>query len=167
MANDIIGSLLLTGRYTALFLFGIMLGSKLEDVRLKLRALPLPLHLGLCIAGAAIHVFMAAHNLIGHGYGDVLEGIFAVYLIGCCVSFPRTEAHMSGRVPQWLGDISYSLYLIHLPVLLGVLYLLNSHLPFAVNMAVAIPAMFASAHLMHVYVEKPSIVIARALAPSR
>ncbi len=55
-------------------------------------------------------------------------------------------------VPQWLGRVSYSLYIIHVPTLMALLVLAG---PEAV--LPGLPAVFASAWVVWRFVEEPSI----------
>jgi peptidoglycan/LPS O-acetylase OafA/YrhL len=55
-----------------------------------------------------------------------------------------------------LGRISYSLYLVHLIVLIGMIYLLAATLPLAVILIFAIFASLGVAHIIYRYVEAPS-----------
>lgn len=56
---------------------------------------------------------------------------------------------------QWLGRVSFSLYLVHLPIILaGVTLLRSVSLPLA--LAVSVAASFVAAELFHRYVEQPS-----------
>lgn len=61
-------------------------------------------------------------------------------------------------VVQWLGRISYSLYLSHLLVIAA----LKFHVP-GVALYVAAPACFAVAHLIWYFIERPSIWLSRRL----
>ena len=54
-----------------------------------------------------------------------------MYLIMLCVAFPKLSLRLSSAPLLWLGDISYSLYLIHAVVLFSIVYLLVGVLPVA------------------------------------
>ncbi|CAI1131472.1 acyltransferase family protein [Serratia quinivorans] len=63
---------------------------------------------------------------------------------------------IGSRIPVWLGDISYSVYLIHTPIILvmgSVLAPLN--LPFAVKFTVFLTLTLVLSHLTHRFFEKP------------
>jgi len=58
-------------------------------------------------------------------------------------------------VAQWLGRVSFSLYLVHLPIILaGVTLLRSVSLPLA--LAVSVAASFVAAELFYRYVEQPA-----------
>ncbi len=78
---------------------------------------------------------------------------------------------LGGRFMQWLGRVSYPLYLIHLHV--GVAIILIgcrlSKTPGAVVLwiTMATGACFLAAHLLHALVERPSLKLASRLRPRR
>jgi peptidoglycan/LPS O-acetylase OafA/YrhL len=77
-------------------------------------------------------------------------------------------AFFNARIVQWLGRISYSTYLCHLPVLYGVLLTLvavgiprGQWMFFATLSAVSIPAILLVSNLMFTFVETPFIKAAK------
>lgn len=86
---------------------------------------------------------------------DWLHLPLSAWLITLCVAGGPFARVMTGRVAQWLGRVSYSLYLIHLPVILAVVH----GLPGAswwVRIAVMIVGALGAAHLLQRYVEQPA-----------
>jgi Predicted acyltransferases len=68
------------------------------------------------------------------------------------------------RAPfQYLGRVSYSLYLVHLPVILAVMHLSYGKVATPILFAASIAASFALAELLYRAVERPSHKIARAI----
>lgn len=47
----------------------------------------------------------------------LLEAAFASLLIGLVAALPASFSYLNAASLRWLGDISYSLYLLHLPIL--------------------------------------------------
>ncbi|MET0975864.1 MAG: hypothetical protein ABWX82_09370, partial [Leifsonia sp.] len=66
------------------------------------------------------------------------------------------------RVFAFLGAISFSLYLVHVPVLIFASYALRA-LPQPVVLLVAVPCAFGIAIAFHRFVERPSHVWSRAV----
>ena len=64
----------------------------------------------------------------------------------------------------WLEDVSYSFYLIHLPVLMALIYVLYPIAPLWLIVSVALPLMLLAGHLMHRAVERPSLRFGRSLS---
>lgn len=59
------------------------------------------------------------------------------------------------KLPAWLGRISYSLYLIHVPIIVGVAHSFP-HAPKAALIAIAVPVSLAVAEVLNRLVEAPS-----------
>ena len=153
VAESVTGALLLTVRYIFFFLLGIMAAAKLHLLKGVGQISPkrqMALFICLVFVGGAL----SYRNLIPHGSVDVLYALIAIYLITACVAFPKFSAHLSGRLFLWLGDISYSLYLIHLPVLLAVFYFLHGRLPLGLMVVIALPVMLIAGHIMHYWIER-------------
>lgn len=89
-----------------------------------------------------------------------LAGAGAAGLILVAIGSPLAERMLSARLPLWLGRISFSLYLVHVPVLASVAYLLGDDMWWLVAL-IAFPASFAIAWLFHVAVETPAHRLAR------
>ncbi len=95
----------------------------------------------------------------------IFTGPYALLLFGC------VGLEKAGRLnlPEWsikLGDMSYALYLVHIPVLLVVGRLLSPYAgPGIADNLVMVPVFLVSclfvAYGVHRWVEKPIIVIAR------
>jgi peptidoglycan/LPS O-acetylase OafA/YrhL len=107
------------------------------------------------------------------GYDDPLptlvEGVAAFFVVGALSSERGRTPILRGRVATWLGDVSYSLYLIHFPVILLTAKLI-SHLSAnawaattsaAVLIAVALPIALFLATLLYRYIELPGIAWGR------
>lgn len=169
VGESLAGTLLLTGRYIVMFLLGVMLAARLD--RIKERFLQAPPMLHAMIFGGMVFIWMVltyTQAMAPHrGYVDVFSGVFTLYLITSCVAFPKVSAMLSGRVCLWLGDISYSLYLIHLPVLMSMFFLLYGHVSLIWIIALSFPAMLIAGHLMHYWIERPSMNLGRMLAQRR
>lgn len=83
-------------------------------------------------------------------------GPAAVALLVLCRHDATAQRLLSARLPVWLGRISYSLYLVHLPVMLATVHALGGTvpLPFALLAAATISIGLASAG--HRFVERPA-----------
>lgn len=89
-----------------------------------------------------------------------LAGAGAALIIVVALGWPVLGAALSRRVPQWLGRVSYSLYLVHAPLLGTLAYLWGSE-QWALIALVGIPASLALAGLFHRLLEAPAQRIAR------
>jgi peptidoglycan/LPS O-acetylase OafA/YrhL len=84
----------------------------------------------------------------------------------------RLTTWLGGPVMGYMGRTSYSLYLVHLPVLTVVLragYKLTGENRWAALLWLALAALccFAAAHLLYVFVEAPSLKLVARFKPGR
>ncbi len=81
---------------------------------------------------------------------------------GCCglmlaaISSPKASAVLRTGALQFLGRISYSLYLVHATVLFTLVHLFYGRLPLAVILGMFLLLSFALSWLFHVAVEMPA-----------
>lgn len=94
----------------------------------------------------------------------VLEGSGACIILSLCLSEVATPSFLLGSTTAFLGRISYSLYLTHMLVLVGVIRLMNGHASPSIGIVVSIVLVFPVAVAFHRWVERPSSVLARHLA---
>ncbi len=85
------------------------------------------------------------------------------FLTGAALSrFKFRFRPLETRAPQWLGKISYSLYLSHMPVLSALLVAFGRP-----GVALGVPLVFGAAWLMWKYVEAPSITLSRRIGRAK
>jgi peptidoglycan/LPS O-acetylase OafA/YrhL len=84
-----------------------------------------------------------------------LTPIGALGLVACAVGFGPVVGGLSMRVPQWLGKVSFSLYLTQLPILLALVYLLGDKNWMLVGI-IGVPVDLGAAYLFFRFVEAPS-----------
>lgn len=88
----------------------------------------------------------------------------AVLITALAFAQPRLRALLELPLCLYLGRISYSLYLVHLPVILAVLYGLHDDLPLWALFGIAVAGSFVLAELLYRLVERPSHLLARWIA---
>ncbi|MEW6590674.1 MAG: acyltransferase [Pseudomonadota bacterium] len=124
------------------------------------------------IGGAALASLMISHELLDHiGVTEsVLRptciGLIMTLLVGAAV-FGGAPHVFEWSVARWLGRISYSLYLIHIPLIYPAAKL--THLlegSFALFLLIYTTLVLAVSHLMHVLVEQPFLNLKSRMAPS-
>ncbi len=125
------------------------------------------------LAGVSIMVLIGAPN-----YGDVFHLVVAVALVVLALSFRGFEKFFSSRVPVYLGKISFSLYLIHVPILCsatGVIYRMTEMvMPYPASAIttslLTIALCIATAHVFYEYADKQGVIVggklAKAVQPS-
>lgn len=160
------GTFLFTGRYMILFMLGIIMAQRINGLKALMQSLSLKSHIAALSFLAAIWLVLAYKELeISHsGAVDVFCGVCAMYLIALCVTFPKLSRRLSVPPLLWLGNISYSLYLIHMPVMLGLFYLLYRSVSLPIMLAIALSASLLAAQLMYHWIELPSQMLGRKLS---
>jgi peptidoglycan/LPS O-acetylase OafA/YrhL len=160
MADTVLGTFLLVAYYVSYFLVGILIAVKMEDLVRVMRAVPVWLH-GVIVAGilGMPYGVLKAHFLVGEmWYGGV-----ACYLILACIAFSKVDAFLCRAPLQWLGRVSYSLYLIHLPVLLAAVYGLHDYMPLWMILTLCVPVILVLSAAVHRWVEVPAMALGQRL----
>jgi peptidoglycan/LPS O-acetylase OafA/YrhL len=142
------------------------------------------LSLKLSIAGLTLLLFrftwLAIRNghpvplYIGYLYPVplLIEGVAAFFVVGALASEHGRVHFLRTRAAVWLGNISYSLYLIHFPVAILVTKLLSRIfsdgtspvVATAILLALALPVSFAISFLIYRFIEIPFIALGKRLS---
>ena len=154
-------TLLWTAHVVPYFVTGILLSKHRVWISLWLRRMPSILR--LCLFGAAFAIFCMPPGF-GSAKENILYVIAAAIMIVLAIDSRGLRRLLESSVPQYLGRISYSLYLIHLPIMLVLVPALIDRLPFALLVVVVVAVSLAAASVMHVAVEIPSIKLGSTLA---
>ncbi|MEC5180494.1 acyltransferase family protein [Arthrobacter sp. CG_A4] len=141
--------------YLPIFAIGAILGTERDRIRELTQSWP-PL---AWFVVAAAGLFLA--NAEWTSPGQPIAAVEAVVTVGSVlivvlfVSCRSAKRLGDAAVAQWLGRVSFSLYLVHLPIILaGVTLLRAVSLPLA--LAVSVAASFLAATLFYRYVEQPA-----------
>ncbi|KRE78207.1 hypothetical protein ASG71_09860 [Arthrobacter sp. Soil763] len=141
--------------YLPIFAIGAILGVERDRIRELTGAWPRLVWLPLTAAGLLLA------NAEWLSPAKPVKGVEALITVGATllvlVFLLCGPAKKLGdtAAAQWLGRISFSLYLVHLPIILAAVTLLRSvSLPLA--LAVAVVLCFAAAELFFRYVEQPA-----------
>lgn len=82
------------------------------------------------------------------------------YVIAAFAS-PTLVRLLNGGVVSWLGKVSYSLYLVHLPILLTLVHLFSGQVPLPFLLAATVVISLIAAALSYRWVESPAIGFGR------
>ena len=141
--------------YLPVFAIGAVLGAERERIGELTRRWPRFVWFFVAAAG----IFLANAEWISPE--QPVPGVEAVVTLGSTlivllfVSCGSAKRLGDTAAAQWLGRVSFSLYLVHLPIILACVTLLRSvSLPLA--LAVAVAASLVAAELFYRYVEQPS-----------
>jgi peptidoglycan/LPS O-acetylase OafA/YrhL len=110
----------------------------------------------------ASHIFLFAipSTSVGGHVLNALVGAGAAGTILCAIGFPAIRNTLNRRVPQFLGRISFSLYLVHVPIIATLTYLFGEQLWWLVAL-IGIPLSIGVAVLFVRFIEGPSQRLAR------
>jgi peptidoglycan/LPS O-acetylase OafA/YrhL len=148
-----LGSTLTTLHFVNCFLVGALLALRGKPVQTRLARLP-----GWVMAG----LWVAAILLLGPSI-DYTSTLGAALLMALAIGSPRARRVLEVSPLLWLGRVSYSLDLIHVPVLLVVIHGLHGLLPLEALLPLAILLALPAAEAMNRWVEQPAIALARRL----
>jgi peptidoglycan/LPS O-acetylase OafA/YrhL len=99
---------------------------------------------------------------------EYFQGAAATLLMLVAISSARTGRVLKHSVARFFGDISYSLYLWHVPVLIATIKLLGaSSLPLAVVMLIGLSLAVLVSLLSFRLIERPFMALGKALTSKR
>lgn len=110
--------------------------------------------------GHVAAAFLAVVGLAGVGT-DHATLMASALLIWLALRPGPIQGALKHPLLAWLGTVSFSLYLVHLPVLAFCFHTLHGRLPVAAICALSIAAAFPAAHAFYAFVEQPAQRLAR------
>jgi peptidoglycan/LPS O-acetylase OafA/YrhL len=147
--------------YLPVFMMGTLMASRLEAIQewaarrgkaFWIATLSASL---LCMVASQVFMFAAPPSSIAGGLLWSLVGAGAAGVILCAIGFGSVRNFLNFRVNQFLGRISFSLYLIHVPIIATLAFVLGDAQWWLVGI-VGLPLSLAAATVFHRFVEVPS-----------
>ncbi len=159
---------LATLHYASIFVLGALLAQNLTRVSTWFSNLDLPGRISLCVSSFLLFTYardVETSTRAGAWLEDwgVIAGALGLVILS--LNSPSLIRFLKYRAIQWLGKISYSTYLIHLPVLLVLVHLLGGSISRGALFALYLVSTGAVALLFHRFVEQPAVLAGRQLAP--
>ncbi len=151
----------MTLHYAALFILGAAAAQLSGRMRRRLEALPGWVTLGLCLLGLLILALPSPYQ------PDFCMGCGAAMIILIASTHGPVARFLERPAVQVTGRISYSLYLVHLLVLLSVVHLTYGVVPLSLAVACVLPLSLLLAWLFNRAVEQPAIRLGRSLSNGR
>jgi len=105
---------------------------------------------------APLHIPGLLKSTISDTVIDFFTVLASLYFIVAAVSLKGTNNFLTGKPAQFLGKISYSLYLIHLPVTAFIYFLLYGKTPIYVTLSVGFITSILLSVVFNKYVEQKS-----------
>jgi peptidoglycan/LPS O-acetylase OafA/YrhL len=145
--------------YVCFFVAGAALAMRAREVVGTIKSLPNWLVMLLWLLAGTLLISPMNYNL-----NSLAPGLGAVLLISLCISSQIASRFLESGIAMWLGRISYSLYLIHVPIILAVLHLGAGQLPLPVLWMIAVGISLPLAEICNRTIEQPAIRLGRKLA---
>lgn len=144
-----------TSQYLFLFVGGAALALNATAVRSWIENAPRAARIALWVA-AVLLVAFPVKSVVGIvAYGA------AIALVALCFADRDAQSVLSHPALSWLGRVSYSLYLVHVPILVAAAHLFYGKLPLSFVVPGAIVVSLVVSELSYRFVEKPSIDLGR------
>jgi peptidoglycan/LPS O-acetylase OafA/YrhL len=157
--------------YVPCFVAGVLLARHRHEVVAWFGRLTPAARALLLTAGALLYTYPSWMNpaWFSHAHRHNLDDIFAVTLGGCvfmvwALGSEPVARFLRRRIPQFLGRISYSLYLLHAVVLLALAHALYGTIPTGAIVALMWIVALPLAALSQRWLELPAIGLGKRLA---
>jgi peptidoglycan/LPS O-acetylase OafA/YrhL len=153
-----VADIITTIKFAIFFVMGIAIAFHLRQVtdwagRLRTRT-------RVALWGGSLAMMMLPDH---SPWADLASGIGAAGIIVLALTSEGADRLLGRRSVEWLGRISYSLYLVHLLAILSMVHLFYGRMPVPVILGAAILVSLAAAHVMHHCVEVPAMALGRYL----
>lgn len=159
-------------RYMPMFAIGVLLFPLIEvsqemqrnEVVARKHAAGAPiLVLGLLLLNLRWLAPALTADVIAGGVLLGLSTLGAIMVVICASQYPPVARFLSSSPLLWLGRISFSLYLVHEPIIIGTAYLFGPGNEYIAS-PVAMAASFIVCSLFFRFVERPSHMVAKKAA---
>ena len=157
--ETLFGSFLLTVYYTQFFTLGCVLAVKMPAAVAFFQRLPKLVHYLV----TALIIFTPLRFLESHFHlGELINSFTAVYVITACLSLNWMRSFMLKKPLQWLGHVSYPLYLVHMPIIIVLSLVLSGVIDDKLICLLTLLVVLVAAHVFHIYLELPTIRLGQA-----
>jgi peptidoglycan/LPS O-acetylase OafA/YrhL len=154
--------------YLPIFFIGTLMALHLDEIRewsarrgTAFWATTLVASLACMIASQTLHSIAPSTTIAGHILW-ALVGLGSAGIILCAIGSTGVRDALNMRAPRFLGKISFSLYLVHVPILATLGYALGDAQWWVVGI-VGVPVSIAFAVVFHRFIEVPSHRLAHAI----
>jgi peptidoglycan/LPS O-acetylase OafA/YrhL len=162
LLRDIAGSFAGSAQLSLFFIIGAALAAHFDAVKAQFAALSSFARIGLwCVSAVFLSIpdYYISYTLF---FFCSLAG--AVLLLVLCLTSTPAQAVLAHAPARWLGRVSYSLYLIHLIVILALVHAFHAHVSGGLLVVAAVPMALLAAELMYRCIELPSQNFGRRVA---
>ncbi len=149
-----------TAYYAQFFVIGAVLALYLGQIRRLLTQMPPSLRFALLIASLLI---FQGHWTTMRQAQAIVVAFGSALVIAVSLSPGAIERALLLRPLVFLGRISYSLYLVHVPFLLAAVLLLHEFMPIPLILVGVVPISVVLGWLFHLTIAEPSIALGQRL----
>jgi peptidoglycan/LPS O-acetylase OafA/YrhL len=146
--------------YLPVFALGVVLAAKRGRIAAAMTSLGTGIWWGIAVAAALLmsvdSMFVRAPEWITRPLRSAAAGLIVVIFLGC----RSAAAFACHRSIQWLGRISFSLYLVHEPIVVTADRLLPGANVLEI-LVIAVPISLLVAAAFHRLLERPSLAVSR------
>jgi peptidoglycan/LPS O-acetylase OafA/YrhL len=153
-----------TAYYAGFFVVGALLARHHEALSSRLRATARGRRAAVLAAGLGIYLYSAVLLAPFHAPPWVVDWAIAagtMTLMVAVMASGTAQRALRRRPLDYLGRVSYSLYLFHPLVVIAMMHLLHPWLSFRIIACLALPVILLVAHLAYHGVEVPSMRLGR------
>jgi len=162
--TTVVASFLATGFFIVFFAAGALLAVNRDRVALQVANIPRSKKILLFTIVAMCLLKSSDISSLNGIISYYMNGIGAVGLIAVALGLRQFRNVLNHNVPIWLGRISYSLYLVHLPIIYVVTQTIGESWSGIQTSAVVIALSLLAAELMAKFIEFPSIRLGKSLS---
>ena len=146
-----------------MFLFGMLLSRHQAWIETSWNKLPIVAMWAMPFAGLLLYL----HFLPARNYADFLTGMGSALFIVSSLHLAPLSKILRHSIPEYLGRISYSLYLVHATILFAMLNLFYGKMSLWLLGTIYCIAAIGCAHLLCVLVEEPAMRYGKRLTTPR
>ena len=149
-------------QFLLMFFVGILLAQHRERLTWLFRSLPRVSHVPILALGLGLYIctwlgWQDNRSAVGNAIMD--WGVTAASALAIVVALSSETAHrlLTWRPIEWVGRISYSIYLTHTLVMLTVVHSFGRMLPLWSLLIISVPLTLLVSHYAYIFVEKPAM----------
>jgi peptidoglycan/LPS O-acetylase OafA/YrhL len=159
-AADVVGTL----HYACLFALGALVAKHLDDLLTWWTALSTRMRTLTVLGALCCYAYGRCANLLMRPLGDWPAAAGVCLLFVFALGSRSATNVLVSRVPQFLGRISYSYYLLHAIVLIGLVHTFYGHFPLWAILSLSMVAGILVATASQRLVERPAIRLGRSMS---